>query len=109
MRGHRLTLEPVPDVPGGTFSGAKGPMEAHAEDCILVPPDAEAALPREPLSSTTKTLRAEKFLALASASRLPARLSRWSSLLRDAGGTLSSASVSAWPTVARAAALSRAD
>ena len=24
-------------------------MEAHAEDCILVPPDAEAALPREPI------------------------------------------------------------
>ena len=39
-----------------------------------------------PLSSTMKTLRAEKFLALASASRLPARLSRWSSLSRDAGG-----------------------
>ena len=49
VRGHRLTLEPVPDVPGGTFSGAKGPMEAHAEDCILVPPDAEAAQPREPI------------------------------------------------------------
>ena len=42
-------MEPVPDVPGGTFSGAKGPMEAHAEDCILVPPDAEAAQPREPV------------------------------------------------------------
>ena len=49
VRGHRLSLEPVPDVPGGTFSGAKGPMEAHAEDCILVPPDAEAAQPREPI------------------------------------------------------------
>ena len=49
VRGHRLTLEPVPDVPGGTFSGARGPMEAHAEDCILVPPDAEAAQPREPI------------------------------------------------------------
>ena len=24
-------------------------MEAHAEDCILVPPDAEAAQPREPI------------------------------------------------------------
>ena len=42
-------LESVPDVPGGTFSGAKGPMEAHAEDCILVPPDAEAVTPREPI------------------------------------------------------------
>ena len=33
-------------------------MEAHAEDCILVPPDAEAAQPREPVSTWPIVARA---------------------------------------------------
>ena len=61
-------------------------MEAHAEDCILVPPDAEAALPREPIVFDDEDAE---------------------------GGEVSRPSlgqqVSAWPTTARAAALSRAD
>ena len=69
LRGHRLTLEHVPDVPGGAFSGAKGPMEAHAEDCILVPSDAEAALPREPIVFEDEDHEAERLLALALASK----------------------------------------
>ena len=46
VRGHRLTLEPVPDPSGGTLSAAKGP---RAEDCILVPPDAEGPRAEHPV------------------------------------------------------------
>ena len=48
-RGHRLTLGPVPDPSGGTLSAAKGPHEAHAKDCILVPPDAEGPRAEHPV------------------------------------------------------------
>ena len=37
------------DGVGGTSSARRGPMEAHAEDCILVPEDADGAESREPV------------------------------------------------------------
>ena len=49
VKGHRLTLEPVSMESGGTSSARRGPMEAHAEDCILVPADADGAESREPV------------------------------------------------------------
>ena len=49
VRGRRLTLELVPDQSGGTLSAAKGPHEAHAEDCILVPPDVEGPKAEQPV------------------------------------------------------------
>ena len=49
VRGHRLNLDLFPTYRVVPFRVLGAPMEAHAEDCILVPPDAEAALPREPI------------------------------------------------------------
>ena len=97
VRGHRLTLEPVPDVPGITFLGAIRALWRLTPRTVSSCPRTRRRLClANPL---IKTMRAEKFLAPALASRSPARLSRWSSLSRDAS---SSASVSAWPTVVHA-------
>ena len=71
VRGHRLTLEPVPDVPGGTFSGAKGPMEAHAEDCILVPPASARKLDKAGYSLQERTALVAPRFAEVWTSRAP--------------------------------------
>ena len=49
VRGHRLLLEPVvPPVPFSA-SGPRKRIEAHAEDCILVPADSDPPESRDPV------------------------------------------------------------
>ena len=55
VHAHRLFLEPAgPSDRGGAEAKPKR-MEAHAEDCVLVPPDAEAGL--KPLKSPLSSLK----------------------------------------------------
>ena len=44
VHGHRLFLEPACPRDRGGAEAKPIRMEAHAEDCVLVPPDAEAGL-----------------------------------------------------------------
>ena len=46
VKGHRLLLEPAPS---STVTGAKKRIEAHAEDCVLIPADSEVPESREPI------------------------------------------------------------
>ena len=44
VHGHRLFLERAGQRDCGGAEAKPKRMEAHAEDCVLVPPDAEAGL-----------------------------------------------------------------
>ena len=50
VHGHRLFLEPAGFRDRGGAEAKPKRMEVHAEDCVLVPPHAEAGLePQEPI------------------------------------------------------------
>ena len=76
-------------------------MEAHAEDCILVPPDAEAAMPREPIVFEDEDHEGGEVSRPSPGQQVAGEAKQVEFTLTRRGRDFILASVSAWPIVAR--------